>query len=645
MESCVIELTKAAHKYGNLNIRPCGKKFFPEDVFGGPSRKAGLGVQITMRAEGLPNVVKTDIPTDRKTGKPRWLFRERKWLKEFLRYHKLKVGNTVTIHRLDKNTYSINPTRCAPQVTLFEHNLPPIFYAQKLAEQYADLTSSEYKKQRGQYFTPLEIASFMAKLAVSAKNPPIRILDPGAGLGILSCAVCEELAYKHDVKKIEIDTYENDSVLGQLLHKSLAHTSRWLEKRGIRLKFKIIDKDFVLSATQVTRTQNFHPYDLVVANPPYSKISANDPRAQAVSEVVYRQPNLYTLFMSTSAKLLKESGLMVFITPRSYTAGHYFRAFRQTFFAQMKPVRVHLFESRKDVFSGQSVLQENVILKAKKVKKTPSNITISTSKDFSNLDSSVQNRVPFSYALVRRKNGIVFRLPLNDFDDMVIEIVDSWIATLSDYNLQISTGPVVPFRAKNLIPATDFSTNELLVPLLWMRNIQPMKTIWPCDGLKSRKSNHQYIIDNSETRRRKLLLRNKNMVFLRRFSSKEQKRRLTAAPLFREQFQFEFLGIENHINYIHKPSSELSHDEVCGLAAILNSALLDRYFRIYNGNTQVSSTELRAMPLPPLDTITKLGKQLRLFSSVATLEQIDNYVWKIAKPFTKRKNLLKRLID
>ena len=31
MESCVIELTEAAHKYGNLNIRPCGKEFFPSD--------------------------------------------------------------------------------------------------------------------------------------------------------------------------------------------------------------------------------------------------------------------------------------------------------------------------------------------------------------------------------------------------------------------------------------------------------------------------------------------------------------------------------------------------------------------------------------------------------------------------------------
>ena len=67
MESCVIKLTEATHKYGNLNIRPCGKGFFPSDVFGGSSKKAGLGTPITLSVEGLSEPIKTDIPTDKKT--------------------------------------------------------------------------------------------------------------------------------------------------------------------------------------------------------------------------------------------------------------------------------------------------------------------------------------------------------------------------------------------------------------------------------------------------------------------------------------------------------------------------------------------------------------------------------------------------
>ena len=120
MESCVIKLTEAAHKYGNLNIRPCGKGFFPPDVFGGPSQKAGLGTPITLRVEGLPEPIKTDIPTDKKTKHPRWIFRERAWVKKFISSNHLVAGDTITITRLDKSTYDIAPDN--NQTRLIEKN-------------------------------------------------------------------------------------------------------------------------------------------------------------------------------------------------------------------------------------------------------------------------------------------------------------------------------------------------------------------------------------------------------------------------------------------------------------------------------------------------------------------------------------------
>lgn len=109
MDSCTIQLTDAAYKHGNLNIRGCGKDFFPSDVFGDVSRKAGLGFPITLQVDGLPNPIETDIPKDNKTGKPRWIFRKRKWVKDFVNFHKLRSGDIVTIHRLDKRTYKVSP--------------------------------------------------------------------------------------------------------------------------------------------------------------------------------------------------------------------------------------------------------------------------------------------------------------------------------------------------------------------------------------------------------------------------------------------------------------------------------------------------------------------------------------------------------
>jgi len=108
MESRVIILTPTAQKYGNLNIRLCGKEFFPPDVFGGPSKKDGLGVPITLKVDGLPNPIQTDIPKD-PNGRTRWIFRDRQWVKKFVSCHKLHSGDTVTIERIGKRTYKVAP--------------------------------------------------------------------------------------------------------------------------------------------------------------------------------------------------------------------------------------------------------------------------------------------------------------------------------------------------------------------------------------------------------------------------------------------------------------------------------------------------------------------------------------------------------
>jgi len=121
MDSCIIQLTKAAEKYGNLNIRPCGRDFFPKDVFGKPSKKAGLGTPITLKVDGLSNPIETDIPID-KTGNPRWIFRKRKWVKDFVRFHKLRPEDTVTIYRLDKRAYRLSPNNHNHQVDEKEHS-------------------------------------------------------------------------------------------------------------------------------------------------------------------------------------------------------------------------------------------------------------------------------------------------------------------------------------------------------------------------------------------------------------------------------------------------------------------------------------------------------------------------------------------
>ena len=123
-----------------------------------------------------------------------------------------------------------------------------------------------------------------------------------------------------------------------------------------------------------------------------------------------------------------------------------------------------------------------------------------------------------------------------------------------------------------------------------------------------------------------MLIPNKNYILLRRFSSKDDKSRLIAAPYFSNFITAEYIGVENKVNYIYRPKGHLDRNEIFGLCALLNSPLFDSFFRIFNGNVNVSATELREIPLPELEAIKEIGNEIILSNdfSVENTNKIVN---------------------
>jgi adenine-specific DNA-methyltransferase len=478
------------------------------------------------------------------------------------------------------------------------------------------------------YLTPVEVADFMAA-QVRAGKSHVRVLEPAAGSGTLLCAVVERLALTgHGLQEADLTAYETDPDLHEALLLVLENLKRWASKRHIKITAAVEKKDFVLAHAQTLAitgdlfdSQTFHAFDVVIANPPYFKIPKSDPRAKAASSVVHGQPNIYALFMAAGAALLREHGELLFIVPRSFTSGPYFRLFRQKFFASVRPTRVHVFGSRRDTFVRDEVLQENVILKGVRDEGWQScsdrfKLRISSSAGIADLDSPVRRVLPVEEALVKAGSDKVLRLPTLKNADEALTLVDSWTASLYQYGMNISTGPVVPFRATRFLHQTDTPSGSC-VPLIWMNHVHAMRISFPNGTRKP-----QYI--SRDATEKSLLLPNRNYVLLRRFSAKEEARRLVAAPWLKSSDSSSLLGVENHLNYIYRSGGELSEDEAVGLAALLNSKLLDSYFRVSNGNTQVSATELRAMPLPPLDRIILIGRRAMALSWAG--EQLEEAV-------------------
>ena len=498
-------------------------------------------------------------------------------------------------------------------------------YAESLSELYAGTYDIESRKLKGQFFTPKQVSRYMASLFEIHHNA-IRLLDPGAGTGVLTAAFCERLLDNGTSVNLTIDAYENDPALLPLLREVLKSCKHELEERGHSVEYHIDERDFIIhnegyfDEKDSPRESAESPlYDFVVSNPPYYKLNKDSPQSSAMAELISGQPNIYALFMALSASMVTPEGEMVFITPRSFCSGLYYKRFREWFLSNVQVTNIHIFESRKEVFDKDEVLQENVILKAQKRKTTSRRdkviITVSRNKDFDNLG---RIEAP-STDVIRHRNGETFiRIPTSSLDVDILHVVDRWPSTLRGLGLEISTGHVVPFRAeKYLLP--ELMESPKSAPLLWMHDMRDMGVAWPAK--KNGKASAIRVCDETEP----LLLPVKNYVLVKRFSSKEQKRRLYASVLLESEFPYESVGIENHVNYIYRPDGNLSVYEAFGIAAILNTTMIDNYFRSLNGNTQVNATDIRSLPFPSIEDIRKIGEtvcQSQSRGEVLNLESI-----------------------
>lgn len=523
-----------------------------------------------------------------------------------------------------------------------ENELPSHF-ADRVGQVYAKTVTTQHKKDNGQFFTPTEIAHFMSGLA-SQTNSKLKILDPGCGTAVLSSSLIETLAKQNDnLNEIELVVYEIDKNILPYTLATIDYLGEWLKQYKIKLFPQLNIDDFVLenkdcfeqSATLFSEPKSAI-FDIVISNPPYFKISKEDKRATIAKSIVWGQPNIYSIFMIVATKLLKESGELIFITPRSFASGNYFRAFREALFQEIEIQQIHLFGSRTDTFDRDNVLQETLILKGKKQKingHSPS-ILVTHSNGISDIKQYTEKLYQTDELIDLKSKEKIIHLPTNETDDSVIKLFKSWLGSLQQYDIQISTGPVVSFRATEYLFEQFQYGSVLLVPLYQLINTSKMQFYWPI----TKRNKPQYIQNCEATK--SLLLPNKNYVFLRRFSAKDDKSRLVACPYFADVSKTEFIGIENHLNYIYRRNGNLERNEILGLAALLNSTLFDTYFRTFNGNINVSATELREMPLPPLEDIKEIGNQIILLNyfSQSQVDEIINQHFYLEHIFADEQN-------
>lgn len=496
---------------------------------------------------------------------------------------------------------------------------------------YRQIPDSQ-RSRLGQYPTPPEIAKFMASL-FQKERKVYRLLDAGAGVGTLTAAfVAKASDGPHKPDGIIATSFEISPELHPHLQETLIRCGQYCGESGIKFQGELRQEDFVAAAASNLNRGLFpkpaieKQYNCAILNPPYKKISSDSEARHLLRSAGIETSNIYAGFVALAIKLLEPGGELVAITPRSFCNGPYFRPFRNLLLGEMDIRHIHLFESRTEAFADDEVLQENIILYAEKSSCRSTSIRITSSRGPGQPESE-REVTPSQLVHPGDSNKFIHIVP-NEIGAGISDQIRRLPATLFNLGISVSTGRVVDFRS------TPFLLSQVesgTAPLIYPMNFENGWICWPKKHPKK-----PLAVTVTEVSR-PWLIPSGIHVLVKRFSAKEERRRVAAAIFdpSRLGHTFDLVGFENHVNYFHINGRELPLYIAKGLTVYLNSSIVDDFFRQFNGHTQVNATDLRMLPYPSQHQLKELGS--RFDGDFSDQKNIDLLLEKVLFPMAKKR--------
>jgi adenine-specific DNA-methyltransferase len=349
--------------------------------------------------------------------------------------------------------------------------------------------------------------------------------------------------------------------------------------------------------------------DVVVCNPPYRKLSAEEVEAYrpAFGDVIEAQSNLYALFIALSLKLLRSEGLCALVTPTSFMSGRHFARLRTFLLREATLEHIGMVSDRIGVFVDVEQETALTLVRRRRPKSDaqPPKTSVSVVSRSGTYDSVGECALPIG--------GAVWPIPRAENDVALIERALASRHRLADYGYAARIGGFVWNRDERATFATEAHAKSgsatrrrplgtkgatrgalgratKVVPLLWSSDIRKARLDF--DG--QAKVNHE---DRFVTAEHPSVVRRPS-VLLQRVTSNDQPMRLVAAAV-PARLLAEYGGFvgENHTVVLEQvdPHADFSPTE---MAQLLVSPSLDRYFRCISGSTNVSIFELKQLPLP-----------------------------------------------
>lgn len=461
------------------------------------------------------------------------------------------------------------------------------------------------KDRFAQFMTPSVVSEYMANLFDIENGEGKSLLDCGAGIGSLTIP-----AIKRKPNLSQIDCWEIDPIM-----------VRFLEPNIKEYNANIHCSDFIQDSIELIK-QGIK-YDYIITNPPYKKISTKSKERKSLRSVGIETVNLYSAFLALSIFLLKHNGQLVAIVPRSFCNGVYYKQFRELILKHCSIDYIHSFDSRKSIFSDDSVLQENIIIKLTK-RKQQERVIICYSYD-DNFSNIKKHEASFSEIVIKDDKNKFIRIPkLESIPNAEYPFHND----INNLELSVSTGQIVDFRVKEFLQE-DLSDNSY--PLIYPHHFN--------NGNFTHPKNHKKpnAILNNDKIKKWLLPTKGHYIVVNRFSPKENKKRIIANIISPQMIDKDFIAIENHLNFFHLNKEGIDETIAKGLLCYLNSSILDDYLRNFSGHTQINVGDLKSIPYPTKNELLFLGSKYRTKMKQIEIDSLINEVISYGKTTSKNK--------
>jgi adenine-specific DNA-methyltransferase len=484
-----------------------------------------------------------------------------------------------------------------------------------LSTVYTAMLPPDYRAQHGVFYTPPSASDRLISMAEMAGVSwrTARVTDISCGGGAFLAPVARRIlatqTWPSDVEaarhlRLHVRGFERDPFGAWMSEVFLAATFRRMFPRT-RCVVRVVDTCDSLGKPE----HEFERYDLVIGNPPFGRLKLGSAMRARFERSLFGHANLYGLFTDLAVRLVKPSGVIAYVTPASFLGGEYFKKLRAVLATHAPPCSIDFLTSRDGVFAD--VLQETVLVTYRPGMRRSFPISFTTLSETG--PAVVRHAGIGSLPAAASRPWLLPRSPEHG---ALISVAKTFEHRLDDYGYEVCTGPLVWNRHKTRLGNTRRATS---VPIIWAEAINPS-----ANGkfrLKSEARNHAkwYVPQTIDPN-----VVEGECVLVQRTTSKEQKRRIVAAPLPRQFLRvFPRVAVENHLNMVRPCLGRTPVVSTSTLAALLNSDTIDQLFRCINGSTAVSAYELESIPLPDPKQIVPLVEMVR---RKASRDEIDAFV-------------------